>query len=490
MRTFIALAGPSGAGKSTLAGALRDLVGDAAIVSTSKILRERDPALAGDNGALKALGDHLDAVDPGWFLGSQRGSGAPIVIVDAVRSLDQCEVIDRSGRLILVTIGDPPEFCARATEAIASAWIVDVPRRADPRAQALAVVETFNSSEEYHGVIGAQWGSEGKGKVACALASMRSYAAMVRAGGPNAGHRVELPNGEFKVLRHLPSASALARPGTALCIGPGAVIDLAVLAGEVPLVPPECSLVIDPRAAIVDEESRRMEHDSMLQQVGSTMTGTGGAMARRTLRTGLTMELAALDDIPELAALGSRLRIEPVARAVREAATRGSVLFEGTQGMELSLLHGPYPHVTSRDVSPAGLLSECGIPPDVPATWHVVARTYPIRVGGPSGPMPGECEWSDVAKTSGILADDLRGKERTSVTNRLRRVARWRPGQLFEVVRRSIRNPQAAVAWITFADYLSQDLPALAAITREARSCSRAVFHGYGPRTSDYRAAF
>jgi adenylosuccinate synthase len=343
-------------------------------------------------------------------------------------------------------------------------------------------------------VIGAQWGSEGKGKVAAHLATLHAYSAMGRSGGPNAGHRVELPDGKFFVFRHLPSATPYAKPGTKLCIGPGAVVELEVLERELPHVPAGVELVIDPRAVIVTDRARQMEREHCLTEIGSTMSGTGGAAALRVMRTGVTFEQLAAratgnENLVLLAEILEKVSIRPVGIELRRAACRGRILLESTQGIQLSLFSGEYPKVTSRDVSAAGLLSELGLPPDFPSQrWYLVARTYPIRVAGPSGNLPGETEWEKVAETSGRDADDLRAKERTSVTNRLRRVAEWVPGSLVRTVRRNFASNGRLVVAITFADYLEKDPAALAAILREAKQCSPYhVLVGYGPKTSDVR---
>ncbi len=49
---------------------------------------------------------------------------------------------------------------------------------------------------------------------------------------------------------------------------------------------------------------------------------------------------------------------------LEEAYCNGDrILVEGTQGLALSIYHGQYPYVTSRDTSTAGALAEAGIPP-------------------------------------------------------------------------------------------------------------------------------
>jgi adenylosuccinate synthase len=99
----------------------------------------------------------------------------------------------------------------------------------------------------------------------------------------------------------------------------------------------------------------------------------------------------------------------------------GHVIVEGTQGFALSLLHGAvYPFVTSRDTTAAGFAMEVGLSPRLVDEIVMVIRTYPIRVGGPSGPFDNETTWDDVAFRSG--APEV-FPEYTSVTKRLRRVA-------------------------------------------------------------------
>jgi adenylosuccinate synthase len=80
--------------------------------------------------------------------------------------------------------------------------------------------------------------------------------------------------------------------------------------------------------------------------------------------------------------------LRATAEVLDDAHARGDrIMLEGTQGTALSLHHGRYPHVTSRDTTASGCLAEAGINPRRVRRVVVVCRTYPIRVGGPSGPM-------------------------------------------------------------------------------------------------------
>ena len=56
--------------------------------------------------------------------------------------------------------------------------------------------------------------------------------------------------------------------------------------------------------------------------------------------------------------------IRPTYEILERAYASGKrIMLEGTQGSGLSLHHGPYPSVTSRDTNVAGCLAEAGIAP-------------------------------------------------------------------------------------------------------------------------------
>ena len=77
------------------------------------------------------------------------------------------------------------------------------------------------------------------------------------------------------------------------------------------------------------------------------------------------------------------------------------ILLEGTQGTQLSLHHGTYPYVTSRETTASGCAAEAGIAPNRIRKVLMVCRTYPIRVQGNSGPMQQEIDWETVSERSG-----------------------------------------------------------------------------------------
>jgi adenylosuccinate synthase len=264
-------------------------------------------------------------------------------------------------------------------------------------------------------VVGGQYGSEGKGKVVALLASRLSSPWLVRCGGPNSGHTVSI-DGKDIVLRQVPSC-AEPRKAT-FCLAAGCVIDEAVLFQELDMLNiGHERIIVDPRAAIVTEQDREAERRE-LQYIASTCSGTGAASLRRMSRRA-DVSLAKDSDT-----LIERCRIETVAPLLHHALDDGGdVIVEGTQGFALSLLHGAdYPFVTSRDTTAAGFAMEVGLSPRLINNIVMVFRTFPIRVGGPSGPFAEETSWDEIARISG--APEV-FPEYTSVTKRLRRVARF-----------------------------------------------------------------
>lgn len=264
-------------------------------------------------------------------------------------------------------------------------------------------------------VVGGQYGSEGKGKVVALLADRSNSPWLVRCGGPNSGHTVTI-NGKDVILRQVPCCSDPYK--ATFCIAAGCAIDEAVLLRELDLLKiDQQRIIVDPRAVIVTEQDREAELRA-LKDIASTCSGTGAASVRRMSRQA-DVSLARSSH-----ALLDRCRVETVAPLLHRALDDGGdVIVEGTQGFALSLLHGPdYPFVTSRDTTAAGFATEVGLSPRLISNIVMVIRTFPIRVGGPSGPFAEEISWEEIAKTSGAPEAV---PEYTSVTKRLRRVARF-----------------------------------------------------------------
>ena len=264
-------------------------------------------------------------------------------------------------------------------------------------------------------VVGGQYGSEGKGKVVALRASQVPDPWLVRCGGPNSGHTVTIA-GKDVVLRQVPCSS---KPDTAtFCISAGCVIDELILLQELDLLGIDRDrIVVDPRAVLVTDDDREIERRE-LGGIGSTCSGTGSAQIRRMSRR-FDVRLAGDSE-----AIKHRCRVEIVAPLLHKVIdARGDVIVEGTQGFALSLLHGAiYPYVTSRDTTAAGFAMEVGLSPRLVDEIVMVVRSFPIRVGGTSGPFSGEATWEEICLLSG--APEVL-PEYTSVTKRLRRVAHF-----------------------------------------------------------------
>ena len=264
-------------------------------------------------------------------------------------------------------------------------------------------------------VVGGQYGSEGKGKVVALLAKAANFPWLVRCGGPNSGHTVTI-DGKDVIMRQVPSCS---EPEKAIfCIAAGCVVNEEILLHELDLLKiPKNRIIVDPRCVLVTDADRQIEADSLVQ-IGSTCSGTGAALVRRMSRASdvrLTKDSSALK---------ARCRVETLAPLLHSVIEDGGdVIVEGSQGFALSLLHGSdYPFVTSRDTTAAGFAMEVGLSPRHIEKIVMVVRTFPIRVGGTSGPFANEISWDEIRNISG--APDVLS-EYTSVTKRLRRVAQF-----------------------------------------------------------------
>jgi adenylosuccinate synthase len=270
-------------------------------------------------------------------------------------------------------------------------------------------------------VVGGQYGSEGKGKIAAYLTRREDIDICVRCGGPNSGHSFYDDEGRFRVLRQLPTG--FINPRTRLLIPAGALIDPGVLVSELALVPDaEKRIGIDRNTFIIEDQDREYERTiGLRERLSSTLCGVGAAQSRRVLR-GADSKLArdAVRDYPWLQPL-----LTNVSEEVNEALDYDKkVLIEGTQGFGLSLYHSPhYPRTTSRDVTASAFLSEVGVSPLRVTDIVLVLRTFPIRVAGDqAGPLKDEITWEQLRAESGYPHDIT---EMTSVTNKIRRVARF-----------------------------------------------------------------
>ncbi len=304
-------------------------------------------------------------------------------------------------------------------------------------------------------VVGGQYGSEGKGKVValCAVRANRPW--FVRCGGPNSGHTVGIGGREI-VLRQVPAGAV--RSDALLLISAGCVVDEDLLVAEIDELglPPE-RVVVDPRAVLLIPEDRETEQPGVAR-IGSTASGTGAALVRRMMRR---EEVALVGSSERLKA---KVRVESVAPLLHDHLDRGNdVIVEGTQGFGLSLLHGPaYPYATARDTTASGFAMEVGLSPRDVTAIIMVIRTFPIRVGGNSGPLQDEISWEQVRALSGAPAVL---PEYTSVTKRLRRVGHF-DLEMVKMACRYNRPTSLAVMGLDRLDYQNQGIKHASELTK------------------------
>ena len=228
-------------------------------------------------------------------------------------------------------------------------------------------------------VVGGFFGDEGKGKIVSHLAAADDPAIVARGGaGPNAGHTIRDSTGRIYKVRMLPTGFLNA--SSRLMIGPGVLVRPSILLDEAERFGAAGRAFVDARCGIIDDA--HVEADSagrLRDEIGSTGSGTGPANADRAMRA-----LRTAADAEELAGMVADVPAE-VNAALDE---KRSVLVEGTQGTFLSLWHGTYPYVTSKDVTASGICADVGIGPRRVGDVIVAFKAYVTRVG--AGRLEGE----------------------------------------------------------------------------------------------------
>lgn len=502
MRRVLAVSGPIASGKSGFNSALCARF-PVRHVSTRDLIRTKCKA-SNERGDLQAAGAELDkATDGRWVadeiaaMEATLGDDA-VVLIDSVRVKKQIEHLRSkygatfshvhitasdevlrsrfNGRKQNATAvvesdydmakSDPIEAAVDGLGEIADVKVVT--NRLDAVQVALHVAESLKLfpgaiAPLVDVIVGAQYGSEGKGNVCDYLAS--EYDVLVRVGGPNAGHKIASPEYSFV---HLPSGS-YGNASAQILIGAGATLNVDQLLKEIDdlnLTPDR--VVIDGRAIVI--ESSDIEHEQLLaDKIGSTKKGVGVATARKILgrdgakHYGSTVRLA--ESVPELQAYIGSVRVE-----LEKAFSLGKrVLLEGTQGTGLSIHHGLYPKVTSRDTTASGCLADAGIAPRRVHRVYLVTRTYPIRVGGDSGEMGTVIDCKTIAERSGLSVEEIERTEVGTVSGKPRRIAEF---DLAQVCAASLINGATDVV-LTFVDYLGSEnrgKKAIEALTDSARS--------------------
>ncbi|MCJ7725393.1 MAG: adenylosuccinate synthetase, partial [Acidimicrobiia bacterium] len=268
-------------------------------------------------------------------------------------------------------------------------------------------------------VIGAQWGDEGKGKVANLLAQEADLVVRYQ-GGNNAGHTIVIGPEKF-ALSLCPSG--VIYPNVTPVIGNGCVIDPRVLLDEMAGlrargIDPD-NLRISANAHLIMPYHRRLdavkERYLGRNKIGTTKRGIGPAYTDKYSRQGVRVQ-----DLFDPGILASKIEtslaeknmvlsriyntlpmdLEPIveeylgyADALAPYVTDSSLLvwnaikagknvvFEGAQGVLLDIDHGTYPFVTSSNPTSGGALTGTGVGPlDIDRVLGI-AKAYITRVG-------------------------------------------------------------------------------------------------------------
>lgn len=491
---LIALSGPIASGKSAVADIIVERFRGRSL-KTSSIIR----SLGAKNERMDLTrgGDDLDArTDHGWVLdgviADLEAHGQPeVLVIDAVRKRRQVERLrERFGQAVKhlhVTAPDtvleeryrtrgreadkgnsyesarstPTEQEVRSLQSVADV-VIDNERMDDKSAATLAAARLGligdNREALVDVIVGAQYGSEGKGNICAAIS--RPYGLLMRVGGPNAGHKIPNPKHTFV---HIPSGSLTNREAQVI-IGAGATIDVERLFQEFEELKKygyDAERVkIDPQAMIIEEGDKLYEQLTM-DKIGSTKKGVGAATARKILgrdgmphlfradRHDLATNVRLARDIEKL-----KTHLADTKEILERAYARGErILLEGTQGTSLSIHHGPYPHVTSRETTVSGCLADAGIAPARVRKVVMVTRTYPIRVGGTSGDIMNVITPKVISDRSGVPVDQIEKTEIGSISGKPRRIGEFDWDQLRAS---STLNAPTDIA-LTFADYISLD---------------------------------
>jgi adenylosuccinate synthase len=298
------------------------------------------------------------------------------------------------------------------------------------------------------GVVGLQWGDEGKGKIVDYLA--KDFDIDVRfQGGSNAGHTVHFEGKKY--IFHLIPCGVLHKKVVGV-IGAGCVFDPEVFFNELNdlktydsditqriKVSKFCHLTM-PYHILLDkirEESK--------QVIGTTKRGIGATYEDKYGRVGLR-----IGDLFDAESFKEKLRVnisrknhllmdiyhaEPLSDSeiydkfmdfadqlkdmvvddpqyIHEAIdAKKAIIFEGAQGALLDITYGTYPYVTSSHTISGSASIGCGVGPHQIQDVLGVAKAYTTRVG--LGPFPTE------DKKDTVLRD--KGQEYGATTGRPRR---------------------------------------------------------------------
>lgn len=312
-------------------------------------------------------------------------------------------------------------------------------------------VSRIDGLSQVSGVLGCQWGDEGKGKLVDVLAGHFDVVARCQ-GGANAGHTIYNDEGKKFALHLVPSG--ILNEDTLCVIGNGVVVHLPGLFEEIDGLESSgvsCKgrIVVSDRAHLLFDFHQEIDglREAELSKsfIGTTKRGIGPCYSSKVTRNGIRVcDLRHMDTFPEkledlLLDAASRFkdfkygpemlkeevekykrfaeRLEPfIADTVHvmheSISQKKKILVEGGQATMLDIDFGTYPFVTSSNPSAGGICSGLGIPPRVVGDLIGVVKAYTTRVG--SGPFPTEIEGEggDLLRSAGHEFGTTTGRPR------------------------------------------------------------------------------
>ncbi|VAI01336.1 unnamed protein product [Triticum turgidum subsp. durum] len=300
---------------------------------------------------------------------------------------------------------------------------------AEESSAAAAARRRLESLGQVVGVLGTQWGDEGKGKLVDILARRFDVVARCQ-GGANAGHTIYNSEGKKFSLHLVPSG--ILNENTQCVIGNGTVVHLPGLFKEIDElesngVSCEGRIMVSDRAHLlfdfhqVLDGLREVELGNTF--IGTTKRGIGPCYSNKVIRNGLRV-----CDLRHMDTFGAKLHIlmkdaamrfkgfEYSSKTLKEEVDKyekkNKILVEGGQATMLDIDFGTYPFVTSSSPSSGGICTGLGIAPRSIGDVIGVVKAYTTRVG--SGPFPTELlgKTGDLLRASGMEFGTTTGRPR------------------------------------------------------------------------------
>jgi adenylosuccinate synthase len=180
-------------------------------------------------------------------------------------------------------------------------------------------------------------------------------------------------------------------------------VETKVLLDEIKETNAEHRLRVDSQCAMLEERHKTQECDSehLSKKIGSTKSGVGACNAERALRM-VRLARQELELRPYIQ--------DTVAEIHKTLSSGGYVQVEGTQGTFLSLYHGTYPYVTSKDVTASQACADVGIGPTDVDDVMVIFKSYVTRVG--EGPLENQLSRDEVLRRGWMEYGTVTGRER------------------------------------------------------------------------------